>query len=134
MSRSLITGAMFALLSAAAPRMTAAQATQLELGLSTKSITKTLGVKPMPGVPDDLAMGQTITCTLDEPDKLADHGVKGMHEGARVTITRVATDKIRVEADELEPVPAKHAATLRVAGDGELKPLPPPPAAPKPPV
>ena len=43
-----------------------------------------------------------------------------MHAGARVTVGRVAPDKIRVEADEMEPVPASTAATLKLDAKGLL--------------
>jgi hypothetical protein len=43
-----------------------------------------------------------------------------MHEGARVTAGRMAPDKIRVEADEMEPVPARGSATLKADAKGVL--------------
>jgi hypothetical protein len=43
-----------------------------------------------------------------------------MHAGARVIIARVAPDKVRVEADEMEPAPANAAATIKLDAKGVL--------------
>jgi hypothetical protein len=69
---------------------------------------------------DELALGASFTGSLDDPDKLAAFGIAGMHKGARVSVMRVAPDKVRVEADEMEPAPARGGVTLRVAADGKL--------------
>jgi hypothetical protein len=68
---------------------------------------------------DEFVIGTSFTGLLTEPDKLARFGIR-MHEGARVTAGRMAPDKIRVEADEMEPVPARGSATLKADAKGVL--------------
>jgi len=92
-----------------------------------------LGVKLLPNSARELEIGQSVTAMLDDPTKLASHGIKTMHEGARVTITCVGPGKIRVEADEMEPVSHDEVVLLHVAGDGALTPAPKPTAPAKPP-
>jgi hypothetical protein len=67
-------------------------------------VAEQLGVKLMPDAPRELELGRSATTMLAEPKKLAQVGITGMHEGARVTITCVGPNRIRVEADEMEPV------------------------------
>ena len=103
------------------PRQTFAQSGLGEPEVQVGDVLKQLGAKPATtNYPSELELGRTITASLVSPDKLADHGIKGMHEGARVTVTRISPDRIRVEADEMEPVSAKGAVTLRVSTDGSL--------------
>ena len=107
------------------PRQTVAQSDLAEPDVQVGTILKQLGAKPATtNFPSELELGRSITAMLVSPDKLADRGIKGMHEGARVTVTRVAPDRIRVEADELEPIAAKGTVTLRVGSDGSLTPVP----------
>ena len=88
--------------------------------ISVKSAIEKLGLKPTGNLPDDFELGRSITLSLADPVKAAKYGIVGMHEGARVTLTRVAPDRVRVEADEMEPLPNKSAVTLRVASDGSM--------------
>jgi len=88
--------------------------------VSMKTLAEKLGVKPSPNAPDDIEIGRSVTTSLSSPDKIAAYGITGMHEGARVTITRTAPDRLRIEADEMEPVSARSAVTLRVAADGSM--------------
>ena len=104
----------------------------------TEAVADKLGTKLLPSAPRELELGHSATMTLAEPKKLEEVGIKGMHEGARVTITCVGPSRVRVEADEMEPVEHRAVVTLRVRSDGALvtadDPLPPPkPPAPKPP-
>lgn len=69
---------------------------------------------------EPLNLGSNITGTLEDPGKLASLGIRGMHRGARVVVMRVAPDRVRVEADEVDPVPNRGAATLRVDAGGKL--------------
>jgi hypothetical protein len=92
--------------------------------ISVKSTIDKLGLKPSGNLPDDLELGRSITVSLADPAKVAKYGIVGMHEGARVTLTRVAPDRIRVEADEMEPMPSKSVVTLKVAADGSLTQAP----------
>ena len=91
---------------------------------SVTSIAAQLGVKPQGPEADDLRLGSSFTAMLEEPAKLAEVGIAGMHSGARVTVARVAPDKVRVEADEMEPVSRNAAVTLRLGANGELSKLP----------
>ncbi len=107
-----------------APRQTFAQSGLGDTEVPVTATLEKLGAKPATtNYPQDLELGRTITAMLVSPDKIAEYGIKGMHEGARVTVTRIGPDRIRVEADELEPVAAKGVATLRVSADGSLTPV-----------
>ena len=87
----------------------------------------------MVNAPRELDLGHSITTTLADPKKLTPY-IKGMHEGARVTITCVGPNRLRVEAEEMEPVEQRTAVTLRVGEDGSLTPVSPAPPRPdKPP-
>lgn len=100
------------------------------------TVAEKLGVKVLPSAPHELEFGHSATTTLDDPKKIAPYGIKGMHEGARVTITCVGPNRVLVEADELEPVEQRAKVTLHMNDDGTLTPVAertPPPAA-KPPL
>lgn len=102
-----------------------AQAVQQEaIQASVAGIAAQLGIKPQGPEADDLRLGSSFTAMLEQPEKLADVGITGMHAGARVTVARVAPDKVRVEADEMEPVSRSAAVTLRLAASGALSKLP----------
>jgi hypothetical protein len=79
-----------------------------------------LGVKSMPSSERELELGKSTTTVLAEPQKLAVYGITGMHEGARVTMTCVGPNRLRVEADEMEPVYRSVAVTLQASEDGSL--------------
>lgn len=83
-----------------------------------------LGAKAQSPGSDDLQIGASFTAILDDPAKLAVLGIDGMHAGARVTVARVAPDRVRVEADELEPVSHSAAVNLRLGAKGELSKIP----------
>lgn len=88
--------------------------------VSAKAIAEQLGARLQPREDDELRLGMSCTAVLESPDKLAQFGIKGMHSGARVTIARIAPDKIHVEADEIEPVEANGKATLKLDEKGAL--------------
>jgi hypothetical protein len=92
--------------------------------VSAKALAEQLGARLQPRDDDELRVGMSFTAVLDQPDKLAELGVKGMHAGARVTVARIAPDKIRVEADEMTPVQASGAATLKIDAKGALTVVP----------
>lgn len=108
----------------AAPRASAQQDPKQQSAVPTmvsaKAIADQLGARLQPRDDDELRIGVSFTAVLESPEKLADLGVKGMHAGARVTVARVAPDKIRVEADEMTPVQNSAAATLKVDAAGKL--------------
>lgn len=55
-------------------------------------IAEQLGVKIGYGEYKEFELGAQFTGTLEERDKLASFGLKGMHKGARVYAARVAAD------------------------------------------
>jgi hypothetical protein len=88
--------------------------------VSAKAIAEQLGAKLQPRDDDELRVGMSFTAVLESPEKLTEFGVKGMHAGARVTVARVAPDKIRVEADEMTPVSQSGSASLKIDAKGAL--------------
>jgi hypothetical protein len=88
--------------------------------VSTAFVAEQLGIKASPSQADELRVGGSITCVLVDPAKLAALGAPGLHAGARVTFMRIAVDKIRVEADEIEPVALTKRLTLRIDQQGKL--------------
>jgi len=85
------------------------------------AVSDKLGLKTSPNAPRELDPGHSVTTMLTEPKKL-DSFIKGMHEGARVTISCIGTGRIRVEAEEMEPVEQRTTVTLHVGQDGSLTP------------
>lgn len=124
MFRGMIVVSACLALGVVAPQRTRAQLPSSGPEVTSSNLAVQLGLKTAPDAPVEVDLGRSITCTLDDPDKLAKHGIKGMHEGARVTITRVAPDRIRIEADELDPAPFSGAVTLKVGVDGSLTTAP----------
>jgi len=98
------------------------------------ALAEKLGVKGMPGGVREIELGQSATMMLAEPRKLEPYSIKGMHEGARVTITCVGPNRLRIEADEMEPVPRSVTVTLLVQDDGSLVKAPERAPPPKPPI
>jgi hypothetical protein len=116
---------------AAFPALTFAQTPAVE-PIPVVSVSDKLGVKTMVNAPHELDLGRSVTATLADPKKLEPF-IKGMHEGARVTISCVGPGRIRVEAEEVEPVEQRSTVTLHVGADGSLTPAaerPPTPAKP----
>jgi hypothetical protein len=109
----------FALVPANAP--SAQQPTQQnEVRLTNEQVAKQLGTRVQDKPDGVLTLGASFTGMLETPEKLEAFGIRGMHKGARVVVMRVAPDRIRVEADELEPAATRGAATLRVSPSGDL--------------
>jgi hypothetical protein len=98
--------------------------------LPVGTVADKLGVKTMINSPRELDLGKSVTATLAEPKKLVSYGITGMHEGARVTITCVGPNRVRVEAEEMEPVEQRTTVTLRLGDDGSLTLVAPPPQQP----
>lgn len=96
------------------------QSSQLTRG----DVAEQLGSKLTSNQSDEFALGSSITATLVDPAKLAKLGITGMHEGARVSVMRVAPDKLRIEVDELEPAPQMKKATLKIDEKGRLAVVP----------
>lgn len=79
-----------------------------------------LGTKLSEAQPEELMIGASLTGMLTDPAKLAALGARDAHAGARVTITRAAADRLRIEVDEIDPTPRTRKLTLRIDGDGRL--------------
>lgn len=92
---------------------------------STEAIAAQLGAKLSPNQPEELPIGVSMTASLTDSAKIAALGAPGLHAGARVTVLRIAPDKIRVEIDEMDPVPLTKKLTLRLDAQGRLTPLTP---------
>ena len=120
-----VTLALFAASAAFAPAPISLGQTRIveDPYLTITGVANQLGLKVLARDGEEFALGTSFTGLLNQPDKLARFGVR-MHEGARVTAGRAARDKIRIEADEMEPVPARASATLHVDEKGILS-LPP---------
>jgi hypothetical protein len=93
--------------------------------VSSARVADQLGTKLANGQPEELAVGASATATLAEPAKLAAAGLRDAKAGARVTIMRIARDRMRIEVDEFDPVPRTRRVTLRVESDGRLGPIVP---------
>lgn len=88
--------------------------------VSAKALADQLGARLQPRDDDELRLGVSFTAVLGSPEKLTALGLKEMHAGARVTVGRVAPDKVRVEVDEMEPVAASTAGTFKLDARGLL--------------
>jgi len=88
--------------------------------VSAKALAEQLGARLQPRPDDELNVGQSFTAMLEKPDKFTELGLKTMHAGARVTVARIAPDKVKVEADEMDPTPANTSATLKLDAKGLL--------------
>ena len=116
----LVTCASLAL---AMPSVTVAQTVRQQSNQVTRGdVAEQLGAKVTSGQNEELPVGSSLTGSLVDPAKLAKLGISGMHEGARVSVMRVAPDKLRVEVDELEPTPLTKKATLKIDDRGRLAP------------
>lgn len=108
----------------AMPDATAAQGSQnvkqQSRELTRADIADQLGTKIISGQTEEFGLGTSLTGTLTDPAKLVKLGISGMHEGARVSVMRVAPEKVRVEVDELEPTPQTKKATLKIDDKGHL--------------
>ena len=93
---------------------------QSSVQFSKDDIADQLGAKMGMSLGEEFAPGSSLTGTLKDPSKLAKFGITGMHEGARVSAMRVSQDKVRVEVDELEPIPQTKKATLKLDEKGRL--------------
>jgi len=87
------------------------------------ALAEKMGLKLGPSTAHELELGQSTTMLLTKPEKLAIHGIK-MHEGARVTVTCVGPGRLRIEADELQPVPKTVVVMLKLGDGGTLEPAP----------
>jgi hypothetical protein len=87
-------------------------------------VAEQLGVKLSPSQREQLDVGASLNGTLVDPSRLASFGLADCHPGARVTIARAGPDRLRVEIDELDPVPLTRKITFRIDAKGELSVVP----------
>ena len=120
-------GIAFALLSspAAAAAQDSGQVRQQSRQTMTEGIAAQLGAKLSPNQPEELPVGVSMTASLVDSAKIAALGATGLHAGARVTVMRIGPEKVRVEIDEMDPVPLTKKLTLRIDSQGRLTPLTP---------
>lgn len=119
-SRTLALAACLTLLSLPALRAQDAKQQGAPAYVSAKALAEQLGARLQPRDDDELRLGLSFTGVLESPERLTALGLKEMHAGARVTVGRVAPDKVRVEVDEMEPVAASTAATFKLDAKGLL--------------
>jgi hypothetical protein len=67
-----------------------------------------------------LAVGSTLNGCVQDPEKLARLGLRGVHQGARVTAMRISPQKLLVEVDDLDPEPVTRKASLHIDDQGRL--------------
>jgi hypothetical protein len=85
------------------------------------SVAAQLGVKVAAVRADEeFTLGVQFTGSLEEPLKLSAMGVTGFGIGARVTVARIAQDRVHIEADELLPVRRTEVVRVRIDADGRL--------------
>jgi hypothetical protein len=108
----------------ATPASASAQATgearQQSRQVSTAEIAAQIGAKLSPAAPAELLIGASASGSLADSAKVATFGASGLHPGARVTIMRIGPDRLRVEVDEMDPVPLTKKFTVKVDGEGRL--------------
>jgi hypothetical protein len=93
---------------------------QQAMPVATRDLAAQLGVKPSVHSPDELQLGATLNGMLEEPERLAAFGLKGLHPGARVTAFRASPVKVILEVDEVDPAPLSKRAVLRIDERGRL--------------
>jgi hypothetical protein len=114
---------LVAALALSTPTLTVAQNVRQQSSQVTRGdVAEQLGAKVTSSQGEELSVGSSLTGTLLDPGKLTKFGISGMHEGARVSVMRVAPDKLRVEVDEMEPTPQTKKATLKIDERGRLAP------------
>jgi hypothetical protein len=102
------------------PKATAQNVRQQSSQVTRGDVAEQLGAKVNSNPSEEMGIGSSITATLMDPAKLSKLGITGMHEGARVSVMRVAPDRLRVEVDEMEPVAVTKKATLKIDDKGRL--------------
>lgn len=78
-----------------------------------------LGVKVIQRADDEFAPGVQFSGSLQDTLKLPRFGLKGFAIGSRVTVARIAQDRVHIEADELEP-PRSQFVRVRIDASGKL--------------
>ena len=88
------------------------------IGIDT--VASQLGVGLAGDHSGELTIGVSFTGVATDPARLEALGIHGAHKGARVTVIRIAEDKVLVEVDEMTPAPLRVSVRLRLGLDGTL--------------
>ena len=89
-------------------------------GIAIDEVAAQLGVGLAGDHSGQLSIGVSFTGVATDPAKLEALGIHGAHKGARVTVMRIAEDKLLVEVDEMSPAPLRVSVRLKMAADGTL--------------
>jgi len=85
------------------------------------SVAAQVGVKVASARADEeFTLGVQFSGSLEDPRKLSTFGVTGFAVGARVTVARIAPDRVHIEADEMLPVEHKEFVRVLINADGQL--------------
>lgn len=120
---SLTIGILLALVVAVtlcSPNLIRAQLPHAGSGIGISDVAAQLGVGLAGQTGGELAVGVSFTGAANDPAKLEALGIHGIHKGARITVVRIAEDKVLVEADELDPKPLRVTVRLKISADGTL--------------
>ena len=97
------------------------RAAHSEIMMSISVVAEQVGVRLEPKPFDDeFRIGLSISGTLEHHEKLERFGVKGMKNGARVTMSRIAADRVRLDCDQLDAQPSNAKADIKVDESGHL--------------
>lgn len=83
------------------------------------NVAAQLGVKINDRGTEEFAMGVQFSGSLEDTLKLPRFGLKGFHLGSRVTVARIAQDRVHIEADELDP-PRSVYVRVRIDATGKI--------------
>ncbi|NUO65042.1 MAG: hypothetical protein HOQ11_07235 [Gemmatimonadaceae bacterium] len=92
-------------------------------GIGIDAVASQLGVGLAGDHSGDFAVGVSFTGVATDPAKLEALGIHGAHKGARVTVIRIAQDRILVAVDEITPAPLSISVRLKLGLDGTLSRL-----------
>lgn len=85
------------------------------------NVAAQLGVKITDRESEEFVMGVQFTGTLTDTLKFTAFGLKGFAIGARVTVARIAQDRVHIEADELDP-PRREFVRVGIDTTGKILP------------
>ena len=92
-----------------------------EIMMSINTVAEELGVKLEPKPFDDeFRIGLSVSGTLEHQEKLQRFGLKQMKNGARVTMSRIAVDRVRIDADQFAPDLMSAKTEVKVDETGHL--------------
>jgi hypothetical protein len=83
------------------------------------NVAAQLGVKIIERGTEEFALGVQFSGSLEDTLKLPQFGLKGFHVGSRVTVARIAQDRVHIEADELDP-PRSVYVRVRIDATGKV--------------